>query len=220
MTSELRITFPDNLAEIDSTVTQLFAMVTDGLAAATHALLSGDREAGRAVVEKDLVVDELYRRVEELTLREVLLPGPDAGDLHFLLSVLRIVPELERSGDLVEHIAIRAGSGLAAELSPRICGLVQEMGMVGVEQWTMAADAYAERSGITRRLEVLDDAMDAMHTSLTAELASGSVSLPVAMQMTLVGRFYERLGDHAVNIARRTAFAARNDPPGEEGPRI
>jgi len=207
VSSELRITFHHNLAEIDGHVTQLFALVTDGLAAATDALLSGDREAGRAVVKKDIVVDELYQRVEELTLREVALQGPVASDMRFLLSVLRIVPELERSGDLVEHIAVRAAQGLVEELSPRIRGLVDQMGRVGVEMWRMAADGYAERdSTAARRLEVRDDEMDELHNSLTAEIASGSVSLPVAIEMGLVGRFYERLGDHAVNVARRIGY--------------
>ncbi len=214
MTTELRIAFHQSLDEIDGHVTQLFALVTEGLAAATDALLSGDREAGRAVVQKDIVVDELYRRVEELTLREVALQGPVASELRFLLSVLRIVPELERSGDLVEHIAVRAARGLDQELTPRIRGLVAEMGRVGVELWRMAADAYGERDGgAARRVATADDELDELHTGLTAEIASGSVSLPVAIEMALVGRFYERLGDHAVNIARRMEYTGRTREP-------
>jgi phosphate transport system protein len=218
VTTELRIAFHQSLDEIDGHVTQLFALVTEGLAAATDALLSGDREAGLRVVQKDLVVDEMYQRVEELTLREVALQGPVASELRFLLSVLRIVPELERSGDLVEHIAARAARGLAEELTPRIRGLVDQMGRVGVELWRMAADAYGERDGTAaRRIELGDDELDELHNSLTAEIASGSVSLPVAIEMALVGRFYERLGDHAVNIARRMAYTgrAREAPPSD-----
>ena len=208
MTTELRIAFHQSLDEIDGHVTQLFALVTEGLAAATYALLAADRDAGRAVVQKDKVVDELYLRVEELTLREVALQSPVASDLRFLLSVLRIVPELERSGDLVEHIAAGAARGLAGELNPRIRGLVTEMGRVGVELWRMAADAYAERDGgAARRIADGDDELDELHLSLRTELASGSVrSVPVAIEMALLGRFYERLGDHAVNIARRIEY--------------
>jgi phosphate transport system protein len=220
VTTELRIAFHQSLDEIDGHVTQLFALVKEGLAAATDALLSADREAGRAVVQKDRLVDELYLRVEELTLREVALQGPVASDLRFLLSVLRIVPELERSGDLVEHIARAAARGQTEELTPVIRGLVTEMGRVGVELWRMAADAYAERDGsAARRIEVGDDEMDELHVSLTAQIASGSVSLPVAIEMALVGRFYERLGDHAVNIARRIEYTSRGPSgPAPAGP--
>lgn len=88
------------------------------------------------------------------------------------------------------------------------------MGRVGVELWRMAADAYGERDAAAgRRIEASDDELDELHTSLTAEIASGSVSLPVAIEMALVGRFYERLGDHAVNIARRMAYTAQGVDP-------
>jgi phosphate transport system protein len=209
MTVELRLAFHESMGEIDAGVTQLFALVSEGLSAATDAFLAGDRERARALMGNDAVIDALYRRVEELVQREMSLQQPMAGDLRFLLSVLRIVPELERSGDLVEHIASRAARGLASELTPRIRGLIDQMGKVGVELWRMAADAYAERDpSAARAMEERDDELDELHSSVTAEIASGQVSVPVAMEMALLARFYERLGDHAVNIAERMAYLA------------
>ena len=83
------------------------------------------------------------------------------------------------------------------------------MGRVGVELWHMAADAYAERDPAAARImEERDDELDELHSSVTAEIASGQVSVPVAMEMALLARFYERLGDHAVNIAERMAYLA------------
>jgi phosphate transport system protein len=209
MTVELRLAFHESMGEIDASVTQLFALVSEGLADATDAFLAGDRERARALMGNDAVIDALYHRVEELVQREMSLQQPMAGDLRFLLSVLRIVPELERSGDLVEHIASRAARGLAAELTPRIRGLIDQMGKVGVELWRLAADAYAERDpNAARHMEERDDELDELHSSVTAEIASGQVSVPVAMEMALLARFYERLGDHAVNIAERMAYLA------------
>ncbi len=207
--TELRQGFRKALEEVDAVVTQLFALVSEGLGAATDALLAGDREAGRAIMRKDALVDELYQRAEWLVQREMLLEGPVAGDFRFLLSVLRIVPELERSGDLVEHIATRAAQGLDAELTPRVRGLIARMGAVGVEMWRLAADAYAERDPSAHaRIDARDDELDELHNSLTAEIASGVLSVPVAIEMALVARFYERLGDHAVNVAKRVRFVA------------
>jgi phosphate transport system protein len=135
-----------------------------------------------------------------------------AADLRFLLSVLRIVPELERSHDLAEHIARRATRGLAAELTPRIRGLIEQMGRIGVEMWRAVADAYIERDAdAADKLNAQDDELDELHVSLTAELVSGVLSVPVVVEMALVARFYERLGDHAVNIASRVKFLARGD---------
>jgi phosphate transport system protein len=75
--------------------------------------------------------------------------------------------------------------------------------------WRDAADAYAERDALAGdRLNEDDDELDELHVSLTAELVSGKLSVPVALEMALVARFYERLGDHAVNIAQRIRYMA------------
>jgi phosphate transport system protein len=198
--------------EINGKMIQLFALVGEGLAAATDAMLSGDRDVARALVERDDLIDSLYQDVERLVNQELTLQSPPATDLRFLLSTLRIVPELERSHDLVEHIARRASPGFPAELTPRTRGLIEQMGEVGVAMWRAAADAWFEGDADAHsRLTASDDEMDELHANLMAELASGRTSLPVAMDMALIARFYERLGDHAVNISERIRFHAGGD---------
>jgi phosphate transport system protein len=212
MAEELRVQYHRHLDEINGKVVQLFALVGEGLAAATDALLSGDSDVARALMERDDLIDSLYRDVEGLVNHELALQAPLARDLRFLLSVLRVVPELERSHDLVEHIARRGIRGMRDELTPRTRGLIEQMGTVGVAMWRAAADAWYERDAEAyNRINARDDEMDELHTILTAELASGSTSLPMAMDMALVARFYERLGDHAVNIAHRVRFLAGID---------
>lgn len=206
---ELRSAFHRELQKIDQQVRQLFALVSEGVAGATDALLAGDRQAARDLVARDAMLDALYVDVEGVVQRQFALQAPLATDLRFLLSVLRIVPELERSGDLAEHIAQRAARGLTGELTPRLRGLIQQMGRVGVQLWQETARAYDERDpAAAQRLRELDDELDDLHVSFIAELASGKVSVPVAIEMALVGRFYERLGDHAVNIAARVRYLA------------
>jgi phosphate transport system protein len=192
-------------ANIDRQVLRLFAMVSEGLAAATTAFLDNDREAARNVVAADQAIDSLELAVEDLVQAQlVAVPGPAASHLRVLVAVLRIVPELERSGDLVEHIALRTPQGMAPLLSPRARGLVEQMGQVGVRMWRAAADAYADRDPVAAdRLRRLDDQLDDLHVSLSAELAESLTSTPVAIEMGLVARFLERLGDHAVNVTRR-----------------
>lgn len=183
--------------------------MTEGVAGATDALLTGDRDAARDLVERDRFLDELYVDVEDVVQRQFALQAPLATDLRFLLSVLRIVPELERSGDLAEHIAQRAARGITGELTPRLRGLIESMGRVGVQLWQGAAVAYEQRQpDAAERLRERDNELDDLHVSFIAELASGKVSVPVAIELALVGRFYERLGDHAVNIAARVHYLA------------
>ncbi|MCA1673017.1 MAG: phosphate signaling complex protein PhoU [Actinobacteria bacterium] len=206
---ELRSAFHRDLQTVDQQVRQLFALVSEGLAGATDALLAGDREAARDLVMRDKLLDTLYVDVEDVVQRQFALQAPMANDLRFLLSVLRIVPELERSGDLAEHIAQRAARGLTAELTPRVRGLIQEMGRVGVELWRQTANAYTTReAGAGERLRELDDELDDLHVSFISEVTTGQFSVPVAIELALVGRFYERLGDHAVNIAARVHYLA------------
>jgi len=205
--------FQRELEAIEAKVIELFAMVAEDLPGATDALLSGNNEVVRVLVERDQVIDALYPEIERLVNREILLQAPVASDLRFLLSVLRIAPELERSHDLVVDIARRADHILSEDLSPRARGLIERMGALAADMWRQAADAWYKRDrSAALELGERDDEMDDLHASLIAELASGRMTLPVTMEMALVARFYERLGDHAVNIARRVIYLAGSAP--------
>ena len=199
-----------DLYPIENGVSRLFAMVAEGVGAATHAFLDGDRDAGNRIVLADEVIDALQAEVEQLVHDQFMFPAPlSEAELRFLLSVVRIVPELERSGDLVEHVAVRAGQGLARQLTPRCRGLLGEMGRLGAEMWRMTADAFADRDAdAVNQLILRDDELDDLHVDLTAEMAEGRLSVAVAIEMGLVARFLERLGDHAVNVARRLTYLA------------
>lgn len=207
MPGELRTAFRRDLEAIDQQIVELFALVGDGLAGATDALLADDRAAAIALVERDKLIDGLYKDVEAMVVRDLALQAPVAEDLRFLLAVLRMVPEIERSGDMAEHIAQRATQGLAAQVTPLARGLVERMGRIGVELWQAAADAYIDRDAtVADHLDARDDELDALHARLSDELASGAIPTAVAIEMALVARFYERLGDHAVNVARRVRY--------------
>jgi phosphate transport system protein len=197
------------LGAIEAKVIELFTMVTEDLPRATDALLNGDSEAAQALAERDRTIDDLYPEIEELADHELLLQQPAASDFRLLISVLRVVPELERSHDLVVSIARRGNLILSQDLSVRSRGLIEHMGNLASEMWREAVDCWCERDrSAAAALGERDDEMDELYASLIAELASGEMTLPVTMQLTLVARFYERLADHAVNIARRVIYLA------------
>jgi phosphate transport system protein len=211
---EHRQEFQRELDDIEAKVIELFAMVAEDLPRATDALLNGNSDALRAVAEREKVIDALYPEIEELANREIALQAPVASDLRFLLSVLRIVPELERSHDLVVDIAHRAHHILSQDLSPRSRGLIEAMGQLVVEMWRTAVDSWYQRDRTAATaLDARDEEMDDLHASLIAELASGGMSIPVTMELTLVARSYERLAAHAVNIARRVVYLAGTQAP-------
>jgi phosphate transport system protein len=205
--------FERELEAIETKVIELFAMVAEDLPGATDALLTGNGEVLKLLAEREQLVDALYPEIEKLVNREIMLQAPVASDLRFLLSVLRIAPELERSHDLVVQIAARANHVLGADLSPRSRGIIERMGDLASSMWRQAADSWYQRDqSAALVLEERDNEMDELHASLIAELASGQMALPVTMEMTLVARFYERLSAHAVNIARRVVYLAGPAP--------
>lgn len=211
---EHRQEFQRELEAIEAKVIELFAMVAEDLPKATQALLSGDGDMLAVLAEREQVIDALYPEIEKLVNREILLQAPVAADLRFLLSVLRIVPELERSHDLVIQIAATANHGLSEDLSPRSRALVERMGSLASAMWRQAADSWYQRDrSAARSLTERDEEMDELHASLFAELASGQMSIPVTMEMTLAARDFERLGAHAVNIARRVVYLAGTGMP-------
>lgn len=205
------------LDQLDAAVLEIFALVRTALRDATDIFLHADRAAARHLVERDELIDSLHRRTESAA-ESLLLHDGDANldTRRHLLLILAILPELERSGDLAEHIASHAVQGLAEWLSPRGKKLVAQMGDLGTEMWTVATDAFARRDGSAADvLRARDDEIDDLHVSLTAELAAGQVSVPVAIEMALVARYFERLGDHAVNITRRLQATASNGRTGK-----
>jgi phosphate transport system protein len=176
---------------------------------ATDILLGGPSEMARALAERDQVIDALYPEIEDLANKELLLQAPVASDLRLLVSVLRVVPELERSHDLVVDIARRASHLLSEDLTPRTRTLVGQMGNLAADMWRQAVDCWRQRDrSAAVALSERDNEMKELYAGLTAEIASGRMTVPVTMEMTLVGRFYERLADHAFNIARRVVYLA------------
>jgi phosphate transport system protein len=197
------------MEDIEEKVINLFPLVSEDMAITTEALLGGNPGVLRVVADRERNMDAIYGEVSDLVDVEIALQAPVADDLRLLLSVLRVLPELERSHDLVVQIAELATHTLSDSLSPRARRLVEQMGETGSSMWEQARDAWTRRDAVAAKaVEDRDVEISSLHASLMAELASGSMALPVVMDMTLVARFYERLGDHARNIARRVPYLA------------
>jgi phosphate transport system protein len=200
---------PTDNVEIDFRMTQLFALVSEALAGATDALLGNDSRRGLLVVEGDQSVDDLTAEVELMVWKQIDDESTPSATLRHLVGFLLIVPELERSGDLAEHIAQRAVTNLGVKMSPLSRGIIQRMAEVALEMWRDAADAYGDRAAKAEALSEADEEIDILHARLTKEIAAESMPTAIGAQVTLLARFYERLGDHAVNLARRIEMLHR-----------
>ena len=203
-------------SDAEQGVLRLFARVTEALARATWALLSADADLGRSVVEDDEEIDDQVRSAEETLWGELDALIGASREARHLVRLLFVLSELERSADLAEHIAQRAVYGLGGEMTPVSRGIVQRMSEVAIDMWRGASDVFASGRPGPADLDETDEELDILHERLTTEVARGSMQPPVAAQVTLLARFYERLGDHAVNLSRRLEPPAT--PSGSPGP--
>jgi phosphate transport system protein len=202
--NDLRARFHAELAEVDQRLSDLVHFVADEVSDATDALLREDAEAAVEIESRTHLADPLYEEVERKVAALMARQGPMASDLQYLLAVLRAVPEVEQSADLADDIAARGSQGIASALSGRARALLTRMGDVATAMWRELNRRWDEREQSSQDLiEAAQSELDDLHTSLTAEVAATPMPASVLMEMALIGRFYERLGDHAVAIAGR-----------------
>jgi len=190
---------------MEQSVLNLFALVREAMARATWALLNGDMELSQTVVDGDQEVDDMTAELELVVWSRIEADDLDPVALRQLVGFLLILPELERSADLAEHIAQRALSNIGADMTPVARGIVQRMSEVAAEMWQSTAAAYTGNDAGGLELHEADEELDILHDRLTTEIGRGGMATTVTAQVTLISRFYERLGDHAVNLSRRIA---------------
>jgi phosphate transport system protein len=202
--AELRVDYHQRLNDIDVAVQQMIVLVEQDILNASAAFLDADEKAADAVEANESVVEDSYEQVEQLVMNQFVRQAPVAGELRFLLTVFRILPELLGAHERVAQLARRGVTGLAAELPDRVRRLISEQIDAAAQMWRQVGAVYLSGSAeIADDTEEDDDELDELHASLTAELASADLRTPVLLEMGLIARLLERLGDHAVEIARQ-----------------
>lgn len=219
MVDTTRRDFDEALAELRTDVIRLAAMVGESIGAGTHALLDSDLQMADRVIGGHRPIDELNASIELRTYQLFALKQPMAVDLRTLIAVLRILQELDLTGALMASIAKAARRLYPHDLPPRIRGLIEQMGAQASVQLHLAVDAFADvDSSLAGALGDIDDVMDDLQKQLFRAIfdtcEKDEAGLQQAVQMALVGRYYERVADHAVQIARWVDFMVTGDLPG------
>ncbi|MDH3754311.1 MAG: phosphate signaling complex protein PhoU [Acidimicrobiia bacterium] len=212
MAEELRTAYHAELDQIRDEIVRLGAMVTEALPRATEVLLNGDLAEAQRMIEGDDAFDALSMQIEEHCLRVLALQNPMAADMRAVVAALKLNSELERSADLVANIckAVRRMYGL--ELSPRLRGLIEQMSEEAARLNRLGIDAYVESdAALAAALDDMDDRLDALQADYIQAIFEGhhegaTLSVQEAVQLALVGRFYERIGDHAVNVGEQVQY--------------
>src|SRR5215213_6382367 len=158
-----------------------------------------------------MVSEALARGTEARCYSLLALQQPVAIDLRALVAATRMVSEIERSGDLVVNMMKATRRIYGTSIDPKVRGLIAQLGVEVGRLFRLAMDAYADRNeGLAAALDDMDDAVDALHAEYIAAIFEShdrkAIPLQPAVQLALVGRYYERIGDHAVNIGERVRY--------------
>lgn len=213
----MREIYNDQLEAIAADLVDMTTSVREAVKKATRALLEADIAAAENVIEGDRDVDQGREVIEETALLLLATQQPVATDLRQLVVTLRMIADLERMGDLSVHIAkvarMRAPEvAVPEELRPTIL----EMARVADRMIDTSIDVIADRDVDAAALvESQDDELDRLRASLFRTLLSDDWSHGVepAVDIALLGRYYERIGDHAVSMARRIVFLVTGSHP-------
>ncbi|WP_183095355.1 phosphate signaling complex protein PhoU [Nocardioides stalactiti] len=213
----MREAYHDELDSIFENLAGIGRRVETAVGLATEALLSGDAALAEQVISGDVDIDRAREQVEESAFNLMLLQQPVAGDLRTVVAALRMVSELERMGDLSVHVAKVARLRVPDLAVPdEIRPTMERMGVVAQDMVARVCDVIAGRDvEAAIALGKDDEEMDALRRKGFTELLSDDWShgVEAAVDVALLGRYYERIADHAVSIANRVVFVVTGHNP-------
>jgi phosphate transport system protein len=213
----MRDAYSDQLDHIRDELVTMARLVREAVSEGTAALLDGDAERAEQVISNDVAIDALREKLEEDSFELLSLQNPVAGDLRMLVASLRMVSEFERMGDLAVHIAKIARLRVPEVAVPdQVVPMIARMAavaevMIGkVEHVIAASDVEA-----AEELEQVDQEMDKLRRNSFRELLGSDWTHGVepAVDIALLGRYYERIADHAASMARRIIYVVTGSFP-------
>ena len=206
----IRSVFQDELDSVSQTLFDLSVMVSDSMARATKSVMTKDLKLAEEVITSDEKIDTVQHDLDARIIDIIARQQPVASDLRALVTALRMSADLERMGDLAHHVAklVRLRhpeSAVPAEL----LSLVEAIGETAEKIATKTGVVISTRDvALAAQVEKDDDEMDNLHRKLISTLVEPSWphGVETAIDLTLLGRYYERYADHAVSVARRVIF--------------
>ena len=214
----MRDSYREELDDINSCLVAMANSVGSAISTATTALLDADVALADLVIAGDKEIDATRESIEQRCFTLLARQQPVARDLRVITTAMRIISDLERMGDLAEHIAKIARRRFPENAVPQeVRPAFLEAGHVAEMLVAKAGTVIATRDiEAAQELETDDDAMDRLHRGLFRQLLSDDwpYGIEAAIDITLLGRFYERFADHAVSVARRVVYLVTGEKPG------
>jgi phosphate transport system protein len=204
------------LESINSDLVLMTELVGKAMAKATDSLLTDDLQLAEQVITGDELINSINSSIEERSLQMVALQAPVATDLRILMSAIRMGSSLERMGDLASHIAKQVRLRYPNPSVPEeLRETFRQMGAAATKIVDETGRVIATRDAdLAEKIKVYDDELDRLHRELFSVVLADdwTESVEAAIDVTLLSRFYERFGDHAVTVARRVVHIVTGEP--------
>ena len=206
----MRSQFDQQLAQLHRELIEMGALCEEVIALSSQALTEGDASLARRVAPLDRAIDRKERGIENLCLRLLLHQQPVAGDLRRISAALKMITDMERSGDQADDIAeiilSRGDRLLTAD------GTLRAMARAAIRMVSESVDAYVRQDvALAERVIASDDEVDEdfdrIKRRLIDGISSGTEDGESVLDLVMIAKYYERIADHATNIAEWVEFS-------------
>ena len=215
----MRWKFDEQLALMKNELIQMGALCEEAISLAAKALTGGDRALAEQVGPLDAEIDQMERDIETLCLKLLLQQQPVARDLRQISAALKIITDMERIGDQAADIAEIILAMLSEGYVPEDVGHIRDMAAEAIKMVTESVDSYVRQDTERARLVIAhDDIMDSCFTNVKRGLIQRIAANPAdgehALDLLMIDKYLERIGDHAVNVAEWVIFSVTGSKKG------
>jgi phosphate transport system protein len=211
----MRDAYHKELESLDQGVVAMGALVEKSIHLATTAFIEGDKDLAGRVRAGDDEIDGFFMGIEKRCLALMAQQAPVAGDLRLVVAILGAISELERTGDIAYNVAkLVQKDDPPSQATREVRILLAELGAEAQKVLAAAIDAWSQKDEVAAAaVERQDDRSDELHGKVIAAilLIKGEDAVAAAIRLAMLGRYFERIGDHAVNLAERVRYFVTGD---------
>lgn len=205
--SGTRHAFQEQLAACDAQLVAIGRGVASAVMPVTEAFLEADNHRAGELIAGDLTVDRSCTRLEEACYLLLARQAPVASDLRRVVAILKSIADVQRSAYLLRHVAESLTWVHPPSMPEELRKTIHELGVVSREIFSGAVEAWGRHDGLAaNELDARDDQVDLLQKVLLTELYTGRQSVEEAVSLALIARYYERVADHGVEMARQVAY--------------
>lgn len=210
----MRVYYDAQLATLNTDMIQMSALCEDAISAAVQGMLEDDKMLAEKVTSIELEIDQYERDIERLCMRLLLMQQPVATDLRVVSSALKMISDLERIGDQAFDIADITKHVTFRDFSSKVH--IKEMAKAVIAMVTDSVDSYVNHDvTLAKKVAEEDDKVDALFIKVRSELAdlirTNQDKAEDALDLLMIAKYLERIGDHAVNVSEWVIYAITGD---------